>query len=169
VDGGGIFILTAGYDCREASQPLLDVFGFYIGNRPDESGNPPTAPEPMGHFKSHYIDLGEYALYVRFNAAWPVGFVDKDMAASGVRIVARGPKEFPVILARRVNRGTFVLVGDTGFVMNKNLEWDDGRPFEGMRENADFWRWFLTDLTDQTRWIPPKQIPMTQPSAGGGQ
>ena len=52
---------------------------------------------------------------------------------------------------------------------NKNLEWEDGRPFDGMRENADFWRWLLTDLTDQTRWIPPKQVPVTQPSAGGGQ
>ena len=75
-------------------------------------------------------------------------------------------------MLRHFNKGTFVLVGDTGFAMNKNLEWEDGRPFEGMRENADFWRWFLTDLTDQTRWIPPKQIPVTQPAApatGGGE
>jgi hypothetical protein len=51
--------------------------------------------------------------------------------------------------------------------MNKNLEWEDGRPFDGMRENADFWRYFLTELTDQPHWIPPKQIPMTQPAGGG--
>ena len=59
-----------------------------------------------------------------------------------------------------------MLVGDTGFVMNKNLEWEDGRAFEGMRENADFWRWYLTDLTDRPRWIPPKPgTPREEPPA----
>jgi hypothetical protein len=169
VDKGGIFILTAGYDCREASQPLLETFGFYIGNRPDDTGNEPSAPEPMGHFKSPYINLGDYMPHVRFHAAWPIGFSGKDYVASNVRIIANGPKNLPVMMARRFGKGTFVLVGDTSFVMNKNLEWEDGRPFDGMRENADFWRWFLTDLTDQPRWIPPKQVPQTQPSAGGGQ
>ncbi|HEV8292477.1 MAG TPA: hypothetical protein VGP94_11160, partial [Tepidisphaeraceae bacterium] len=168
VDNGGIFILTAGYDCHEAAEPLLKTFGFYIGNRPDELGNPPPAPDPMGHFKSPYINLGDYMPHVRFHAAWPIGFLGKDMAASNVRIIANGPKNLPVMMARQFGKGTFVLVGDTGFVMNKNLEWEDGRPFDGMRENADFWRWFLTDLTDQPRWIPPRQIPVTQP-AGGGQ
>jgi len=90
------------------------------------------------------------------------------MNASNVRVIANGPKNQPVMMARRFGNGTFVLVGDTGFAMNKNLEWEDGRPFDGMRENADFWRWFLTDLTDQNRWIPPKQSPATQPAAGGG-
>ncbi|HEV8608165.1 MAG TPA: hypothetical protein VGQ99_22710 [Tepidisphaeraceae bacterium] len=165
VDNGGIFILTAGYDCHEASEPLLKQFGFYIGNKPDEFGNA-APPEPMGHFKSPYINLGDYMPHVRFHAAWPVGYLGGKDAST--RIVANGPKNLPVIMARRFGRGTFVLVGDTGFAMNKNLEWEDGRPFDGMRENADFWRWFLTDLTEQPRWIPPKQIPVTQP-AGGGQ
>jgi hypothetical protein len=168
VDNGGIFILTAGYDCREAAEPLVKTFGFYIGNRPDDMGNVPPPPEPMGHFKSPYINLGDYMPHVRFHAAWPIGFLGKDMPASNVRVIANGPKNQPVMMARRFGKGTFVLVGDTGFAMNKNLEWEDGRPFDGMRENADFWRWFLTDLSDQNRWIPPKQSPVTQPAAGGG-
>src|SRR5438132_1370680 len=71
VENGGIFILTAGYDGHEASEPLLKTFGFYIGNRPDDSGTPPPPPEPMGHFKSPYINLGDYMPHVRFHAAWP--------------------------------------------------------------------------------------------------
>jgi len=175
VKNGGIFILTAGWDCHEASEPLIKRFGFYIGNKPDEAGNAPP-PEPMGHFKSPYINLGDYMPHVRFHAAWPIGYLGKDLEAADVRVIANGPKNLPVMMKRRFGNGTFVLVGDTGFVMNKNLEWEDGRPFEGMRENADFWRWFLTDLTDQTRWIPPKQIPVTQPAmpaapapVGGGE
>jgi len=175
VKNGGIFILTAGYECREAAEPLLKPFGFYIGNKPDDFGNAPP-PEPMGHFKSPYINLGDYMPHVRFHAAWPIGYLGKDYEAAGVRVIAFGPKNLPVMMKRKFGNGTFVLVGDTGFVMNKNLEWEDGRPFEGMRENADFWRWFLTDLTDQTRWIPPKQVPVTQPAmpaapapVGGGE
>ena len=56
------------------------------------------------------------------------------------------------------------MIGDTGFAMNKNLEWENGAPFEGMRENADFWRWFITYLNDQPMWIPPK--PKIQPAPG---
>ena len=166
VKGGGIFILTAGYECSQASEPLVKEFGMYIGNRPDDSGHTPP-PEPMGHFKSPYIDLGGYMAHVRFHAAWPVGQLVKD---TSFQVVAYGPRNLPVILQRRIGNGTFVLVGDTGFVMNKNLEWEDGRPFEGMRENADFWRWYISDLTGQPRWIPSKQTPTTQPAvAGGGQ
>ena len=39
--------------------------------------------------------------------------------------------------------------------MNKNLERENGQPFEGLRENADFWRWLLTTLRDEPMWIPP--------------
>jgi hypothetical protein len=39
--------------------------------------------------------------------------------------------------------------------MNKNLEQESGQPFEGLRENADFWRWLITLLRDEPMWIPP--------------
>jgi len=140
-DRGGIFILTAGYECREAAGPLLKTLASTSATVPDATGNEPPPPEPMGHFKSPYINLGDYMPHVRFHAAWPIGFIGKDYVASNVRIIANGPKNLPVMMARRFGNGTFVLVGDTCFVMNKNLEWEDGRPFDGMRENADFWRY----------------------------
>ena len=40
--------------------------------------------------------------------------------------------------------------------MNKNLERESGEPFEGMRENADFWRWFLALLGEGDMWYPPR-------------
>ena len=39
--------------------------------------------------------------------------------------------------------------------MNKNLEQENGQPFEGLRENADFWRWLTTLLRDEPMWLPP--------------
>jgi hypothetical protein len=40
-----------------------------------------------------------------------------------------------------------------------NLEREGGQPFEGMRENADFWRWLLSYLADEPVWPPPKPAP----------
>jgi hypothetical protein len=51
-----------------------------------------------------------------------------------------------------------VLIGDSEFATNKNLEREDGTPFEGMRENAHFWRRFLTFLEnpdDPAKWWTP--------------
>ena len=61
----------------------------------------------------------------------------------------------PVMLVRTVGKGKFVLVGDSGFAMNKNLEIEGGWPFDGMRENPHFWRWLLAGLRGKTPWIPP--------------
>jgi hypothetical protein len=157
VEKGGIFILTVGYDSRDASQSLLDEFGFYIGSAVNPDGTVPV-PEPFGHFKAPYYDAGDYVAYVRFHAAWPVGCREPD-----AHPIAWGPKATPVILLRSVGKGKVVVIGDTGFAMNKNLENEGGEPFEGMRENADFWRWFLPVLTEQPLWKPPK--PATQPTA----
>ena len=71
--------------------------------------------------------------------------------------MAYGRGELPVIIQTRVGHGKVVVIGDTCFAMNKNLERRDGSPFEGMRENAHFWRWFLTVLRDEPMWIPPNE------------
>ena len=143
---GGTFIITVGLDRVEPSHSLLSRFGFSIGV-PE-----PDSPEPvvLGHFKSPYLSSGEQKVYVRFHAAWPVYCNDPN-----ARIIAYGQNETPIIIIRPIGAGKVVVIGDTCFAMNKNLEWEGGQPFEGMRENADFWRWFITRLRDQQMWIPP--------------
>ena len=80
------------------------------------------------------------------------------------QVIAYGHGDTTVILLRRLGEGKAVVVGDTGFTMNKNLERIDGSPFEGMRENADFWRWLITVLRDEKMWIPPN--PLKKPAEG---
>ena len=80
-----------------------------------------------------------------------------------VKVIAYGRGNKPIIVLRDVGDGKVVVIGDTGFAMNKNLERKDGRPFEGMRENADFWRWFITRLTDRPQWIPRRDEPPRPP------
>jgi hypothetical protein len=146
VTNGGTFIMMVGLDRVYPSRSLLSLFGFSIGV--PEPGSPES--EPMGHFKSPYLSSGEQQVFVRFHAAWPVYCNDPN-----ARIIAYGKNDTPIIVIRPLGDGKIVVIGDTCFAMNKNLEWEGGQPFEGMRENADFWRWFITQLRDQEMWIPP--------------
>ncbi|MBI4580304.1 MAG: hypothetical protein HY718_11415 [Planctomycetes bacterium] len=156
VQNGGIVICTVGYERSAAARSLLWDLGFYVGLPPGSLPGTPD-PEPMGHFKSPFIKVDDYMAHVRFHAAWPVGSTDTD-----ARVIAYGPGDVPVILMRRIDRGKAVIVGDTCFAMNKNLEHEGGEPFEGLRENADFWRWFIAHLTDRPRWLPTD--PTTRPA-----
>ena len=146
VTNGGNFIIMVGLDRADPSRSLLSLFGFTIGT----SGQYPPEPEAMGHFKSPYLSSGDQRVHVRFNAAWPIACNDP-----GARVIAYGHDNLPVIILRQIGAGKVVVIGDTSFVTNRNLEWEGGQPFEGMRENADFWRWFITQLRDQEMWIPP--------------
>lgn len=146
VINGGTFIIMVGLEHADPSRSLLSLFGFNIGT----SGPNPPEPEAMGHFKSPYLSSSDQRVFVRFHAAWPITCNDP-----GARVIAYGHNNLPVIIMRRLGAGKVVVIGDTCFAMNKNLEWEGGETFEGMRENADFWRWFITQLRDQEMWIPP--------------
>jgi len=159
VAGGGVFICTVGYDARAAAQPLLAEFGMRVG---DPSG-PDVEPRPLGHFKSPYVQVAGERYHVRFNAGWAVADDDRGLVpppigqAGPAQVIAYGHDNVPVILGRRYGKGWAVLIGDTCFAMNRNLERVDGQPIEGKRENADFWRWFLAYVTERDPWLPGSQ------------
>jgi len=154
VKQGGNLVIMAGYDDAGPSASLLSDFGFAVG----ADKNDTREPVPMGYFKSPYLRSqsrqgslpGEQRVYVRFHAAWPVTCDDP-----AAQVIAYGKENLPVIILRRVGAGKVVVIGDTNFAASDNLELEDGQPFEGLRENADFWRWFITILRDEPAWIPP--------------
>ena len=69
--------------------------------------------------------------------------------------MAYGRDNQPVIIMRRFGTGRVLLIGDTCFAMNMNLEYESGAAFEGLRENPDFWRWLLTMVRGEPMWVPP--------------
>jgi hypothetical protein len=169
VANGGVFICTVGYEERGPSRGLLEDLGFYIGQRPEDDllGR---EPQPLSHFKAPFFNGGSYLAYVRFFAGW--------------KVICDDPKRLPIsfsrfgdelIVMRRIGKGLVVVVGDTFFAANKNLENEGGEPFEGLRENAVFWRWLLAllrnGMNEGQRWIPPAAecTPVSPaPAAGGG-
>jgi hypothetical protein len=177
VAAGGIFVCTVGYDDSGPSRRMLEDLGFHVGGRRWEwldrsrEGKPIVRykagygpanwddafgePKPLGHFKTPYFNGGDYLAFVRFYAGWPIDCDDPDQL-----VVTFFPPDVPVIALRRYEQGMVVVVGDTAFAQNRNLENRDGSPFEGMRENAVFWRWLLALLRDGMRegerWFPAK-------------
>ncbi|HUS92013.1 MAG TPA: hypothetical protein VM695_09185, partial [Phycisphaerae bacterium] len=167
VRGGGVFLCMVGYDDSGPAASLLKDFGFGLGEQPPGPDGKVPEPQPMGHFKVPYVQAGDRQAFVRYHASWGIY---STAPPEETRDIALGRANVPVIKFRRVGDagGKFVLIGDTGFAMNKNLENRDGQPFEGKRENADFWRWFLTLLRDQPMWNPlaGPEAP-EDPNAGG--
>jgi hypothetical protein len=162
VEDGGTFICAVGWPESAASRPLLAELGFWVGGIGAATTGSPE-PKPFGHFKAPYFNGGDYMAYVRFHAAWNVESTDPQARplAYGPRD-PKGPADQPdpsVILMRRIGRGKAVVIADTHFAANMNLEREGGQPFEGMRENAEFWRWLLTYLADEPVWPPPKPMP----------
>jgi hypothetical protein len=165
---GGKLVMTIGWDRYRPNRELLNAFGFDVGG----SANPNLPPEPLGHFKApyYYPEDKSYQAYVRFHSAWLVRLLDPSELKRGdsqdrilAREVAFGRGDETTIVWRREGDGQVVLIGDSEFATNKNLEREDGTPFEGMRENAHFWRWFLTYLENpyepQKWWTPPNPAP----------
>jgi len=167
VRGGGVFLCMVDYDDSGPASSLLKDFGFGLGEQPPGPDGKVPEPQPMGHFKVPYVQAGDRQAFVRYHASWGIY---STAPPEETRDIALGRANVPVIKFRRVGDagGKFVLIGDTGFAMNKNLENRDGQPFEGKRENADFWRWFLTLLRDQPMWNPlaGPEAP-EDPNAGG--
>lgn len=164
VQRGGTLVCMVGGEDAMASASLLSEFGLNVPASPVPTGADWMEPEPFGRTRALYLnvetaDKESYQVAVRLHAAWPVESTD-----GKAKVIAYGRNqlsnvesdtELPVILLRNFGNGHVVLIGDTDFAMNKNLEYVNGEPFSGGYENADFWRWLTSRLTDRPEWIPP--------------
>jgi hypothetical protein len=150
VERGGVMLCMAGANHAGPIQSLLDEFGLSVPVSPLGPGDPRREPEPMGYFRTPYLDTGKYRVHVGFYAGWPVSG-----AAQGTQSVVQGFNDRPIVASARVGRGRLFLFGDTYFAANKNLESEDGQTLRVVRENARFWRWFFGELNDR-KWTPPE-------------
>ena len=139
MEEGGVLIYTVGKDRAGPSESLLASLGFRVGAAHWSGDTPVNGLRPLGYFKTNYAELPD--AFVRFYASWPVACPDHTS-----EVISFYPPDNPLVILRRVGRGAVVLVGDTCFAMNKNLELENGEPIEGLRENAEFWTWLLQHL-----------------------
>ena len=125
VKQGGTLILTVGWEEREASLPLMDSFGFSIDYLP----------------LAQFISIIPYANQkVRFFEAWPV------VSTGEKSVVIAAYRKFPVVVKKPYGKGQVIMIGDSSFFCNKNLEMEERH----IKENIDFLRWLLESLKDRS-------------------
>lgn len=157
VRDGGTLLSMVGAEEAAASARLLADFDFLVPPSPVPPSGDSREPEPMGCFRTSYLDLGEYRTYVQFFAGWPIEHPAKD-----TRVLTRGFHNLPIIASRSFGAGKVVLIGDTFMAVNQNLESVD----QDLPENIVFWRWLLSLITKREPWIPPKPNPPAETSGG---
>jgi len=119
VEGGGLLIISSGYTNKGPLEPVLDLFDLDISKIP--LGSPPWIVETHGQGTGTVVpeDLAVYWHKPKFMEAHPVRswkdyepIVWLEYEGSGYNLIA----------ARPFGEGTAVLIGDSHFLLNENLE-----------------------------------------------
>lgn len=153
LDSGGTFICMVGAEEARASAPLLDGFELSVPRSPVGPNETIREPDPLGAL---YGIVEGRNWHARFYACWPAESVNADTR----RLVSwnKDSKEWSVAVARSVGGGTVVVIGDTHFASNENVELDKNASIR-------FWRWLLSRVAPgQKEWDPPPGTPDMSPA-----
>lgn len=103
MERGGVVILGCGYLDAEGSRGLLEPLGCRIGN------------VPLGRFFSQPA----FGQNVSFMSAWPL-----DKIPNNAKVLCSTPdaKPKPLMVAVPVGKGQLVVIGDSEFLHNRNVE-----------------------------------------------
>jgi len=155
---GGTFVCLVGAEESRASRPLLAEYDLKVPYSPVPPGDDARESEPLGAFQQLFGEEGVNR-YVRFFAAWPVECPDDAMKWV---VWSDGKRELPVVVERSAGEGRFVVIGDTYFASNENLETLENT----FPDNIRFWRWLLSHVVaGQQPWNPPPAAPGEKKSA----
>ena len=137
--GGGLVILGTGYEEAGPSEALLAALELRV------------LPVPLGAIP--ILESSRRLLHdgPLFTEAWPIGSRgdgDPDpryRARAGDVVYEEEPGEGPVVLFRREGEGGLLLIADSRFLENKNVEGTD----LGVSANVRFLQSVLTDLGER--------------------
>lgn len=124
LERGGVVLCTVGHEGGAHARRFLEEFGFTVGSTPL---GPATAPALGGR--------------VHFQCAYPI-----DSAPAGFRVLAE-VYDRPVIGWMPIGGGAFVVVSDTRFLLNPNLE----NASEYVPENSTFLSNLIGHLRQEER------------------
>ena len=77
---------------------------------------------------------------VRFVESWPV------ISTDGKGKVIAAYQKLPVIMEKPYGKGKVVMIGDSSFFWNKNLEMEESH----IQENVEFLKWLLNSMKQDT-------------------
>ena len=104
----------------------MDAFGFSLDYL------------PLAQFISNIPQANQK---VRFVEAWPVTSTD------GKSETIAAYQKLPVIMKKLYGKGAVVMIGDSSFFWNKNLETEESH----VQENIEFLKWLLGNIQIKPR------------------
>jgi uncharacterized protein DUF4350 len=117
-DRGGRLILAVGWDDKKPSEPLLRLIGLGVAPVP-------LGPVPILRKINDPEIFARLQMEPHFAAAWPIEGV-----APGRDEILYSSDRYPVVVRRPFGRGTFTLLGDSRFLLNRTLE-EEGTSWKG--------------------------------------
>lgn len=110
VSNGGLLILSTGYNDKDASELILDTFGFdilatplgpvpYIDENPEVSENEP-----------------------RFVDSWPISIEENNNDVQIFYSIQFDEEAYPLVVFKKYGDGGILLIGDSDFLLDDNLE-----------------------------------------------
>jgi hypothetical protein len=118
LERGGQAVLAVGWEEAAGSRSLLDFFGLSIAPVP-------LGPVPVLRKIADPEVFQRLQIEPHFSSAWPV----EGIAATGDEILYASDS-YPVVVRRRVGRGSLTIVADGRFLLNKTLE-EEGSSWQG--------------------------------------
>lgn len=117
---GGAVILTVGWEERRGAMPLLEMADMQLAFR------------PLGHVSA---DAPSGDVRPSFWKVWPVRGGEPLVTVEGEPVVAR----------KRFGRGQLIVIADSEFLLNKNLETEEG----AILQNVRFFSWLLDRIKEE--------------------
>jgi hypothetical protein len=151
--GGGTFLCMVGAEHARPIAPLLADLNFTVPPSPVAPGETAREPAPLG---VQYGRMDESNRRFCYYAAWPVECQSPDGLPWSVWSDEQGKNPQPIIVSLAELGGSVVVIGDTFFAVNENIE-PEGR---SISSRILFWRWLLSRVVPgQKPWDLPADSP----------
>ena len=151
--GGGTFLCMVGAEQSRPIAPFLAELNFTVSPSPVALGETIREPAPLG---VQYARMDQSDRRFCYYAAWPVECQSPDGSPWSVWSDDKGENQQPIIVSLAELGGSVVVIGDTFFAGNENLE-PEGQPISS---RILFWRWLLSRVVPgQTQWNLPADSP----------
>jgi hypothetical protein len=117
---GGLLIISAGYDSEEPLRSLFSELDINVLKIP--LGSPPWIVETHGQSAGIVSEenLRKYWHKPKFMDAYPVVAEGNYTSIASMNIEG---SDYDLIIAKKIGRGEVVLIGDSRFLLNENLEY----------------------------------------------
>jgi hypothetical protein len=140
VEQGGTLLCMVGAEEARSSAALLNEFQFNITPSPISPGESIREPDPLGAMTITYLHSDDLKILTQFYAAWPIENFPQENKT--FILGTADEQRWPVVTLARIGQGAVLVIADTKFAVNINLE----STINVIPSQINFWNVLLSDV-----------------------